>query len=126
MCTGQATSSAHHTYGVPGSVELGRLKQFHKPGAWACPLHIFPKDMFMLPPQDTEKFMGGGRGVSTSATYTWTMTDTIGDSLLNGIKCQVVTLKRQLEYDYGSKLKKLEKFPGGLGTWKPPNSFTSR
>ncbi|XP_069396909.1 tripartite motif-containing protein 54-like [Delphinus delphis] len=55
--------------------------------------------------QDTKKFI---RELSTSAADTLAMIATIGDSLLRGIKCQIATLKRQLESEHSSKLEKLQ------------------
>lgn len=61
--------------------------------------------MFTLPPKDTQKLIGD---LSTSADDTQAMIDTIGDSLLSGIKCRITTLKRQLELEHVSRLEKLQ------------------
>lgn len=58
-----------------------------------------------LPPQDTEKLI---RELSTSTADTLAMINTIGDSLLSGIRSWIATLKRYLKREHTSKLEKLQ------------------
>lgn len=72
-------------------------------GPGACPPQGLAKEMFRLPPQDMEKLLGD---LSTSAADMSAMISTVGGSLLGGIKCQIATLKRQLELEHTPKLEK--------------------
>lgn len=80
-----------------------RLRQHHEPCAWTCPLQIFPKEMYTLPPQDTDKLMAPHhqpRPVCHDRSYS--------RQPAQWHQMPAATLKRQLQCEQASRLEKLE------------------